>query len=78
MRGGWVGSDVWDKVPKNRFFFTPSLIALDNCWCPYHRASLEFNRSARCMIADIAEDPNVTKCHAIFLLKHQHQHLNSI
>ena len=25
MRGGWVGSDVWDKVPKKTFFFTPSL-----------------------------------------------------
>ena len=22
MRGGWVGSDVWDKVPKKRFFYT--------------------------------------------------------
>ena len=26
VRGGWVGSDVWDKVPKKKFFFTPSLI----------------------------------------------------
>ena len=26
MRGGWVGSDVWDKVPKKRFFLTPSLM----------------------------------------------------
>jgi len=27
MRGGWVGSDVWDKVPnKYGFFLTPSLI----------------------------------------------------
>ena len=22
VRGGWVGSDVWDKVPKKRFFDT--------------------------------------------------------
>ena len=21
MRGGWVGSDVWDKVPKKTCFF---------------------------------------------------------
>ena len=21
VRGGWVGSDVWDKVPKEKFFF---------------------------------------------------------
>ena len=26
VRGGWVESDVWDKVPKKMFFFTPSLI----------------------------------------------------
>ena len=25
VRGGWVGSDVWDKVPKKTFFLTPSL-----------------------------------------------------
>ena len=25
MHGGWVGSDVGDKVPKKRFFLTPSL-----------------------------------------------------
>ena len=26
VRGGWVGSDVWDKVPnKSGFFLTPSL-----------------------------------------------------
>ena len=26
VRGGWVGSDVWDKVPnKSVFFLTPSL-----------------------------------------------------
>ena len=25
VRGGWVGSDVWDKVLKKRVFFTPSL-----------------------------------------------------
>ena len=28
MRGGWVGSDVWDKVPKERFFWAPSLITI--------------------------------------------------
>ena len=29
VRGGWVGSDVWDKVPKKTFFFlTPSFIIL--------------------------------------------------
>ena len=26
MRGGWVGFDVWDKVPKRNRFFTPSPI----------------------------------------------------
>ena len=25
MRGGWVGSDVWDKVPKKTIFLGPSL-----------------------------------------------------
>ena len=25
VRGGWVGSDVWDKVPNKSVFFTPSL-----------------------------------------------------
>ena len=30
VRDGWVGSDVWDKVTKKRFFFTPFLIGLDN------------------------------------------------
>ena len=25
VRGGWVGSDVWDKVPKNVFFLHLSL-----------------------------------------------------
>ena len=25
VRGGWVGSDVSDKVPKKTFFLTPSL-----------------------------------------------------
>ena len=41
VRGGWVGSDVWNKVPKKTFFFlTPSLIYLvvqcfisRSCWC---------------------------------------------
>ena len=32
MRGGWVGSDVWDKVPnKYVFFLTPSLMPLAIC-----------------------------------------------
>ena len=26
MRGGWVGSNVWDKVPKKQFFLRPSLM----------------------------------------------------
>ena len=25
VRGGWVGSDVWDKVPNKSVFLTPSL-----------------------------------------------------
>ena len=29
VRGVWVGSDVWDKVPPQKnVFFTPSLIAM--------------------------------------------------
>ena len=31
MRGGWMGSDVWDKVPKKRFFFTPFLMVEGKC-----------------------------------------------
>ena len=30
VRGGWVGSDVWDKVPNKSFFLTPSLSV--NLW----------------------------------------------
>ena len=30
VRGGWVGSDVWDKVPKKTFFLTPSLRLASN------------------------------------------------
>ena len=33
MRGGWVGSGVWDKVlKKNVFFFTPSLTLYQGWW----------------------------------------------
>ena len=36
MRSGWVGSDVWDKVPKKKtVFLTPSLIwrySITMCW----------------------------------------------
>ena len=28
VRGGWAGSNVWDKVPKKTIFFTPSLSEL--------------------------------------------------
>ena len=38
VRGGWVGSIVWDKVPKKRFFLTPSLTQLDDHW-PYGNSS---------------------------------------
>ena len=31
VRGGWVGSDVWDKVPKNVFFWHLPLV-LENSW----------------------------------------------
>ena len=30
MRGGWVGSDVWDKVPNKTVFLGPSLTVV-NC-----------------------------------------------
>ena len=33
MRNGWVGSDVWDKVPNKSGFFTPSLMMIIHKGC---------------------------------------------
>ena len=35
VHGGWVGPDVWDKVPKKSFFLTPSLISLSGSQNPF-------------------------------------------
>ena len=45
VRGGWVGSDVWDKVPKKTFFWTPSLIAY--VVSPLRRREFKSSRSIK-------------------------------
>ena len=63
MRGGWVGSDVWDKVPnKYIFFLTPSLIVISFLLLIFNNFQ-EQSSSQRAILADASQDaimsPNV-------------------
>ena len=56
VRGGWVGSDVWDKNPKKNVFLTPSLTHLG--WHPIPLWLGDF--AVSCLVPTFTYDPVYT------------------